>query len=243
MITSLFPKFKLSQIASFPMRELNKTKLFTSVKSENAIIYGHLKNKELDLTITDIGIIEKNVQKGFVDTLLKIPYLNIVIILYQYVFKNVITSKSADAVYYTFRGMFCWTSFDKKLEGHTVILPKNINSKINRNINHSFKKEEKITLENPEFVKNFDVYATDQIEARYVLSATFMEKVVALKNAFNRDIMVSFTNGKAYVAVHNPHGLFSFSETKLNSIKIIEELVVDINSAISIVDEFKVRQK
>lgn len=161
--------------------------------------------------------------------------------IYIFTLKNVFTSKTADTVYHTFRGMFCWTSFNKKLEGHTVILPKNINSKINRSINHAFKKEEEIILENPDFVKNFNVYATNQIEARYVLSASFMEKIVHLKNTLDRDIMVSFTNEKMYLAVYNPHGLFSFSGKTLESIKVIEELVIDINAAISIVDDFKVR--
>ena len=77
-------------------------------------LWGYLKNKNLDLTITDIGVIEKNVQTGFIDTLFKIPYLNMFVILYQFVFKNVFTSKSADNVYYTFRGMFCWTSFSPR---------------------------------------------------------------------------------------------------------------------------------
>jgi hypothetical protein len=39
---------------------------------------------------------------------------------------------------------------------------------------------EKVSLEDPDFDKRFDVYSSDQVEARYVLTPTFMERISEL---------------------------------------------------------------
>lgn len=243
MISAIYPKFELNNQSGFPNTELKNSKLFSDFKNEMAFSYGKMTSKETDLVIYDIGLIEKNLTSGTIDTMMKIPFLNMFALLYIYVFKNMFSSNEADSNNYTFRGMFSWSNFNKNLEGYTVILPKSFDSKVNRYFNSSILKGERIHLENSDFVANFDVYATDQTEARYVLSPIFMERLLALKESFGRNIMVSFCDNKIYLAVENPLGLFSLWNTKLDSEKILEELIEDIDVAISIETEFKLKRQ
>ena len=48
---------------------------------------------------------------------------------------------------------------------------------------------EEVVLEDVNFMKNKEVYSTDQIEARYILTTAFMERLHTLGNAFSQDRM------------------------------------------------------
>src|SRR5690606_23428736 len=100
------------------------------------------------------------------------------------------------------------------------------------------KEEQKVNLEDPRFTNQFIVYSTDQVEARYVLSMAFMEKIIALKEKFDQSILLSFQNKQMYLAVKNKHGLFSFPSGKLDE-KTVEELAEDINTALEIAADWK----
>jgi hypothetical protein len=61
-----------------------------------------------------------------------------------------------------------------------------------------------------------------------------MERIVALKEKFDRPIYLSFQNRQMYLAVLNPEGLFSFPSGRLDHIKVVEELANDIEMALEI---------
>jgi hypothetical protein len=237
MVTMLFPQVEFTQGALPPVKEVVTSKLFVGLKADSAIyIYGQLRSKtdQSEINIADIGIVESNVSHKFLKAILHIPLLNMVGILYQNVFKNIATNQLADSTRYSFRGMFCWLHFKKKLNGHTVVVPKSHLAQFYRWASFDFKEEQQIHLEDPRFTKNFIVFGTDQIEARYVLSALLMERIVTLKEKFERPIFMSFQNKQLYVAVVNDNGLFSFSHGNLNDIKVVEELANTIETALAI---------
>ena len=130
--------------------------------------------------------------------------------------------------------MFCWLHFKKKLDGHTVVLTNDPLTKWNRLASLNLREEHTIHLEDPRFTENFVVYGTDQVEARYVLSASLMERIVSLKEKFARPIFLSFQDRQMYLAVMNDNGLFSFPSGWLEEIKIVEELAYDIETALEI---------
>lgn len=243
MVKLLFPQVEFTQNVSAPTSEIIKSKLFAWVNKDAPIYnYGQIRSdvQEKQINIVDIGIVEQNISNKLVGGLMRIPGINMFAVLYQYVFKNIFTNRSADNVYYTFRGMFCWLRFKKHLQGHTVILINTQSEKINRFFSSHFKKEQRVQLEDSRFTNQFIVYGTDQVEARYVLSMAFMEKIITLKEKFNQPILLSFQNQQMYLAVKNEHGLFSFPAGQLDK-NIIEELVNDINAALEIGDELKLR--
>ncbi|MBQ4912829.1 DUF3137 domain-containing protein [Maribacter sp. MMG018] len=242
MVKMLFPQVEFTQGAMAPTNEVAKSKLFPWIKEEAPVYsYGQIRGRtnDTEINITDLGIVENNVANKFLGILMRIPVLNMLGVMYQTVFKNMVTKKLADNTNYSFRGMFCWLRFKKKLNGHTVVLSKNQMTKLDRLASFNFKEEQEIHLEDPRFTSKFMVYGTDQVEARYVLSASIMEKIVALKEEFDRPISMSFQNRQMYMAVKNANGLFSFPSGKLDSIKLVEELANDIETALEISEELK----
>lgn len=240
MIKMLFPKVDFAQNVVAPAREITKSKLFSGIDTDSIMYnYGQLRSKVNNMTvnIADVGIVEKNASSWLMD----IPVINMIVVLYQHSLKNIFTNKSADNLHYTFRGMFCWLNYPKKLQGHTVIVTNNQMTKLNRLANFKFKEEQKIRLEDPRFTDQFLVYSTDQVEARYVLSTAIMERIVELKEKFNQPILLSFQNHQMYLAVKNENGLFSFPAGKLDSPKIIEELAHDIETALQVAEALKLR--
>ncbi|MEH1821142.1 MAG: DUF3137 domain-containing protein [Nostoc sp.] len=97
-----------------------------------------------------------------------------------------------------FKGLFFKAKFNKKLRTVTIIQPKVINANIHA-LNHA--KKQVIKLEDPEFAKLFTVYGDDQIEARYVLSTSLMDKIVNFRKKTNRNIYISFVDDMIYIAL------------------------------------------
>jgi hypothetical protein len=82
--------------------------------------------------------------------------------------------KSEDSVAdYAFSGLIVKLAMNKPFTGKTIISGK---SELNKILNASTGLE-KIDLEDLEFMNNFDVYSTNQVEARYLLTTSFMERV------------------------------------------------------------------
>ena len=240
MVKRLFPKVDFAQNTIAPTKEIIKSKLFAWLKEDSPIYnFGQIRVKTngTEINISDIGMIEKNISNKITDTLMQIPMLNMLVILYQFGLKNIVSNKSADNIHFTYRGMFCWLKFKKKLNGHTVVLPRNQTTKLDRLASFNFKEEQKINLEDPRFTNQFVVYSTDQVEARYVLSTVLMEQIVLLKEKFDQTIYLSFHNQQMFLAVKNEDGLFSFPSEKLNTLKIIEVLANDITTALQIATE------
>ena len=92
-----------------------------------------------------------------------------------------------------FKGFFFIADFQKDFKGQTVVYR---NSWLKLNFHN-----QRVKLENPEFENSFDVYSTDQIEARYLLTPGMMEKLMALDRKFPGKITVSFYNSNVIIAI------------------------------------------
>jgi hypothetical protein len=242
MVQSLFPNVEFSLNTFVPKKEIIKSKLFSNINDKAPIYsYGQIRssNNELSINIADIGIVEKKTTHQLKALLLRIPFLNFIVIFYDYVLKNLLTNQSAEAVQYTFRGLFCWLSFKKKLKGHTVILTNAYPTQINRYFSHNFKEEQQVQLEDPRFSTAFIVYSTDQVEARYVLSIALMERILLLQEKFKRPIILSFHHQQVFIAIENKNGVFSFPSGNLSSFEVLEELALNIEAAQAIPTELK----
>ncbi|MEB2782455.1 DUF3137 domain-containing protein [Algoriphagus sp. C2-6-M1] len=242
MVQRLFPGMEFTQGANAPKMEIQNSKLFARVNKESTIInFGQIrsKSKTSEINLADIGILEKNLSNTATDVLLQIPLLNMLVVLYQYIVKNLLSNVPKDSLNYSFRGMFCWLRFQKKLIGHTVVIPRNQNIKIDRWASFNFRDEEQVHLEDPRFTEEFIVYGTDQVEARYVISTALMERISALKSKFNRPIFLSFQDRQMYLAVKNENGLFSFTSENLNSLSVVEELASEIETALNIAKDLR----
>ena len=96
-----------------------------------------------------------------------------------------------------FRGQLLALSFDRKFHGQTVVLR-------DKGLFNAKKKGamKRVGLVDPVFEKIFEAYGTDQVEARYLLTPTFMQRLVDLENSVNgKRIRFAFTGGQLLIAV------------------------------------------
>lgn len=107
-----------------------------------------------------------------------------------------------------FDGLLLIADFHKHFHGRTFIFPDNA-ERLFGNFGRFFQKmggrrqTDLIRLEDPEFEKRYAVYATDEIEARYILSTAMMRRILEMGNRFGNDIRIGFKDSSLLLAV--PH--------------------------------------
>ena len=148
-----------------------------------------------------------------------------------------------------FQGLFLVSEFNKEFKGSTVILPDTAQSTFGDYIGsflqaNNFSRNDLIKMDNVEFEKEFVVYGTDQIEARYILSHTLMQKILNFKKRSKHPLNISFKGGNLYMAIEYNKDLFEPSVFhSLLKYKIAMEYVQTLHLAIGIVEELKLNQK
>ncbi len=150
--------------------------------------------------------------------------------------------------YTVFKGLFFVGDFNKHFIGQTIVLPDKAEKLLGR-----FGKKlqamnifrgQLVKLEDPEFEKEFAVYGSDQIEARYVLSTSLMERILKFKRRTGKKIYLSFIGSMVFVAVSYTKDLF---EPKIFRSLLrfgpIREYFEDLSLAIGIVDELNLNTR
>ncbi|QLE87476.1 DUF3137 domain-containing protein [Shewanella sp. Scap07] len=96
-----------------------------------------------------------------------------------------------------FNGVMVQLSSHKAFSGHTVVV-KSRGGLINF-LSASFKRLSRVKLEDPRFEQQFDVFSSDQIEARYLLTVVFMERLLQLADCFGGKIQCAFYEDKLLI--------------------------------------------
>ena len=154
-----------------------------------------------------------------------------------------------DSDYQTlFQGIFLQAEFPKEFHGTTVVLPdmaENIFGSYLGRMLQSFGNEmQLVKLDNVEFEKYFVVYSSDQIEARYILSHSMMERMIKFRKKVGHRISFSFVGGEMFVGVHyNRESLEASVFGSLLEYKIVKEFVESLYYSLEIVQELKLNQK
>ena len=111
-----------------------------------------------------------------------------------------------------FKGLFFVADFNKHFNSQTLVLPDTAEKlfggfgKMLQSWNVA--RADLIKLEDPEFEREFVVYGSDQIEARYILSTSLMQRIVDFKKKTGTDVYLSFTGSNVYVALPISKNLF-----------------------------------
>lgn len=100
-----------------------------------------------------------------------------------------------------FQGVMIELSSHKRFASHTVVI-KNRGSVTNF-LSSRFAGLERVKLEDPVFEKRFDVFSTDQIEARYLLNVAFMERLQSLATYFDGEIQCAFYDNKLLIMLES----------------------------------------
>ena len=147
-----------------------------------------------------------------------------------------------------FKGLFFVADFNKHFHGRTVVLPDSAEKmlggfgKFLQSKNSS--RDDLVKMDDPIFEKEFVVYGTDQIEARYILSSSLMKRIMDFRLKSKKNIHLSFVNSKVFVAISYSKNLFEPNVFKtLLSFSPVEEYFNDLKTAVSIVEELNLNTR
>jgi hypothetical protein len=147
-----------------------------------------------------------------------------------------------------FKGLYFTADFNKKCHGRTIVLPDTA-EKVFGSFGQTLQSwcasaGQLVRLEDPEFEKEFVVYGTDQIEARYILSTSLMERILAFRHKAAADIYLSFLGSKVFVAISMQKDLF---EPKMFSSALefdtVAEYYDQLSLALGIVDDLNLNTR
>ena len=102
-------------------------------------------------------------------------------------------------------------------------------------------KSKEIKLEDLAFAKKYNVYSRDEIEARYLVTPAFMERLKNIKTAFKTEqIRCSFYKGSLMIAISSPKNLFEVGNlfNPINNYKAIENFYREMKSVLNMIEYF-----
>lgn len=119
---------------------------------------------------------------------------------------------SRDVWHTIFQGLFFVCEFNKTFRGRTYVLPDTL-EKLFGDFGAALQWGktqfgELVKLEDPEFERQFAVYGSDQVTARYVLSTSLMARLTAFQKKTRQEIRLAFVDSNLYVAVSFGRDLF-----------------------------------
>jgi hypothetical protein len=147
-----------------------------------------------------------------------------------------------------FKGLFFIADFNKHFMCRTVVLPdtaEKLFGWLGQKLQEmNIFRGQIVKLDDPEFENMFVVYSDDQIEARYILSTSLMQRISEFRKKTGRTVYMSFVGSNVYVAVSFKRNLF---EPKIFStildFDVIREYYGDFGLAIGIVDDLNLNTR
>jgi Protein of unknown function (DUF3137) len=132
-----------------------------------------------------------------------------------------------------FRGLFFHLDFNKSLRGVTLVDPDGADgTSIGDRSGLT-----RVTLENPAFDAKFSVWASDEVEARYILTPAMMERILALQSRTEKNVHLGFKGNRAYLGVNYGRALFEPGIAASTSVEAIHEMAAHFALADGIVHE------
>lgn len=140
-----------------------------------------------------------------------------------------------------FQGFLVEFDFHKNFHGETIITKDH--TVIGNFLSGWAKKGDRVKLEDPEFERYFEVHSSDQIEARYLLTPLFMERVLQFNRLSSvKQLQIAFKNGRIYMAIERKGNSFEGGSFNLNDPKLIEQNMKDIALIFDMVTELNLTQ-
>lgn len=125
---------------------------------------------------------------------------------------------SGDSSVTVFEGLCIKLGMNKNFSCKTIV-KKDRGTAVNwlaGNVSHKFSSNtgdlQRVTLEDPVFENSFEVYSNDQVEARYLLSTSFMERLLALQSHYGGvAVQASFYDNNLLLMIPSQHNHFETS--------------------------------
>lgn len=141
-----------------------------------------------------------------------------------------------------FDGIIILLSMNKDFSGQTVVFQdKGLLNKVvsfTRNLSGL----ETIRLEDSVFEKEFEAYGSNQVEARYLLTTAFMERMLKLREAYKANrIEFSFFDNRLFITLKTSKNMFEATSLFKSCLerKLIDETFNQFLSIMAIIDILK----
>ena len=104
-------------------------------------------------------------------------------------------------------------------------------------------KGQRVKLEDPVFEKAFEVYSTDQIEARFILTPDFMERLIGLERTFKgKQVRCAFSGGEMFLACEGKNLLEPGSMYRsMDDLGRVREMLEDFAAIFLLIDAMSQR--
>ncbi|RKZ92916.1 MAG: hypothetical protein DRR19_02845 [Candidatus Parabeggiatoa sp. nov. 1] len=113
-----------------------------------------------------------------------------------------------------FEGLFFVFNFNLSFQGVTLVLPDVAEryfggfGKWLQSVGSKITSKKLVHLDDPEVEREFVVYSDNPIMARYVLSPRFMRRFLAFRRRLQKQVFLSFVDGRLYMAIFVNKDLF-----------------------------------
>ena len=158
------------------------------------------------------------------------------------------TTHNNKTIWHTiFKGQFFIADLNKEFSGRMVVLPDSAEKLLGVAgtflQKHNPNRQKLIKLDNPEFEKEFVVYADDEISSRYILTQSMMQRILNFKRKSKKEIYLSFRNSKIFIAIASEDMFEPDLFKPLNDFKKIKEYYESFALVVGIVDDLKLNRK
>lgn len=143
-----------------------------------------------------------------------------------------------------FKGIFVMLSMNKPFIGKTIV--KTDVSGVMGLFKGSSEGLQQVKLEDPLFEKKFDVYSTDQVESRYLLSTSFMERLLKLSELFDHaKLQCGFYDNNLFIAIPLKKEYFQVSSifTPATFQDDVQTILDEMELIFQIIDVLKLNEK
>lgn len=142
--------------------------------------------------------------------------------------------------YPIFTGVFLSATFNKHFRSQTIVMPRNYKLLLKNYERLMLPGFEKVILEDVEFNRHFLVWSNDQVESRYILTTSMMQRMLDYKLKTGKTLAFSFTGNLLNCAIPSKINLFEpalfesffefeFLRKSYDALKLYTDIVDDLN--------------
>ena len=135
-------------------------------------------------------------------------------------------------------GLFVEAEFPKHFKAHTLVHSRRVINPSKPTSNYK-----KIEMDVPAFNKDFLVYSTNEIEARYILTPLLMEKILTYTKEMSYPTSLSFVDGKIYILSYCGEILSPSLQKSLLDFGVAKSYALSLHFAISLVETLRLDLK
>ncbi len=201
------------------------------------------KGRNLCSSFSDTGILHKHDERKHEDAFWGV-YQGVELAFEEVKLIKVTRTNKGTRRNTVFDGVAVMLQMNKRFSGHTII-QEDLGGAFNW-IRDKTNKLEAVRLEDPQFEDRFEVYTSDQVEARYLLTPAFMERMLSVAEAFDKaKLRACFRDDRLYLLIPYRKNLFeaaSLHKTVLetNSLRTVLRQIQELRG---IVDTLKLNER